>query len=972
MSGDAFDEALQYHREGRLAEAECLYRRVLDRDPEHAPALLHLGLVAQATDQLQDACELFRRAVSCNPTDAICHNNLANVLRELRRLPEAEEAYRAAVRCNPNNVNAHFNLASLLMDTDDPQGAADGYRQVVRLAPDDTDAIGALGVALTALGSTSEAIACFRRVIGLRPDDPVASYNLATALKDRGEWDAALKLYRRALELNSDYAEAHNNVGLLLKEKGELDKAMRAFGEAMRSNPRHVDAHLHLAGMLVERGDHAKAEEVSRQAVRIDARNPRALQNLGAALIAGRKSDAAEHVLRTALDIDPELAEARLALGQALSNQGRLKEASMEYRCVAVYSAFYPASQDSLAGCLFKLGQASAAFAAYARALDADPGYAEAHSNMLFNSNYMVDMTPSANYALHREWARQHGAHLEGPAPKTDLSPSRRLHIGYVSPDFCNHPVANFVEPLIRGLDRDQFEVTCYADVLVEDVFTRRFRNSADRWRDLRGLDDEKVAALIRDDGIDILVDLAGHTGGNRMPVFARRVAPIQVSYLGYPNTTGLEQMDHRLTDAVADPLGEADALHSEELVRLPGGFLCYAPLSDAPSVSDVPALTQRHVTFGSFNNAKKVNETVVAVWARILTELPGSRLLMKSRELLDPCARLHFHRLFAGHGIDEGRIEMMGRFPDHADHLAAYSRVDVGLDPFPYNGTTTTCEALWMGVPVVTFAGRVHRARVGASLLKHAGLEEFVTTSTNAYVEKALELARDPQALTSLRHELRERVADSTLTNTERAVDSLQAAFLEMWRRYREAAMAESARDDGEDTVVRLNIGGRSAKRGWKIFNAIPGPEVDYVGNCTNLSQFDDNCIDEVYASHIIEHLSYQEELPKALGHFYRILKPGGTLRISVPDLTILCRLYLNPDLDAASSRNIMRIIYGGQIDSYDFHKVGFSWNSLRHFLRRAGFRDITRVQEFGIFDDTSSIRVGGQLISINVEACV
>jgi len=970
MSADAFNEALKHHQEGRLAEAERLYRRILTGNPTDAPALHHLGLVAQARGRLHDACELLQQSASCDPANAVYHNNLANVLRQLQRLPEAMESYMAAVRYDPNYINAYFNLALLLTEADDPWGAADCYREVLRLAPDDADAIGALGVAMMELGNTPEAIEYFHRVISLRPDDPTAYYNLATSLKDESDPDVALELYRRALDLNPGYAAAHNNLGLLLKTKGELEDATDAFGEAIRSNPRHIHAHLNLASLLLDKGDFAKAEEVGRKALGIDARHPGALQSLGATLTALGNFDAAERVLRTALDIDTELSDARVKLGQALDAQNRLGEAIMEYRAVAAHTTSYRFAQNNLGVCLMNQGRIAPALAAFSRALDAHSSYVETHSNTLFCSNYVADITPSALYALHRGWVRRHAASLAGPAPQTDLSPSRPLRLGYVSPDFCSHPVASFIEPLITGRDRHQFTVTCYADVWREDEITRRFRDRSDRWRDLRGLDDDKAAALIRDDGIDILVDLAGHTAANRLPVFARRAAPVQVTYLGYPNTTGLDEIDYRFTDEFADPPGEADELHSEELVRLRGGFLCYAPPPDHPPVGDAPALTNGRVTFGSFNNVNKVNDTVVAVWARILNSLPRSRLLLKSQQLVDAGARRRLHGLFAEHGIDQARIELMGRLPNRNDHLSTYSRVDVALDPFPYNGTTTTCEALWMGVPVVTLTGRVHRARVGTSLLHYAGLDEFVTPSIDSYIDKALGLARDPEGLTALRHGLRQRVANSFLTDAQRAVDSLQSAYREMWRRHRVSAMAKSSPADDEDRAVRLNIGGTSAKRGWKIFNILSGPAVDFVGDCTDLSQFDDDSVDEVYASHILEHLDYQEELPMALGQIHRKLKSGGSLRISVPDLDVLCRLYLHPERNHAASWNIVRIMYGGQADPYDFHKIGFSWESLRRYLQRAGFKDITRVQEFGIFDDTSSMRIQDQLVSLNVEA--
>jgi protein O-GlcNAc transferase len=809
ISGDTFNEALDHHQQGRLAEAERLYRQVLARQPTHATALHHLGLIAQSAGRLQDACELLQQATSCNPADAVCHNNLANVLRQLNRVPEAVASYKTAVRYDPDYINAHFNLASLLMDIDDPQGAAGCYREVLRLAPEDAEAVGALGTAMMALGNTPDAIACFRRVISLRPDDPAPYYNLAMSLKDEDNLDAALTLYRQALGLNPDYAEAHNNVGLLLRAKGERKHAIDAFGEAIRSNPQHIHAYLNLASLLLEIGDYTGSEQVSRKAVEIDARNPSALQSLGAALAAVRNFDEAEHVLRTALEIDTELSDAHLTLGILLEAQNQVAEASMEYRAVAANSTSYRFAQNNLAVNLMYQGQLTSALDIYTRTLDAYPSYVECHSNMLLCSNYVADLTPSAIYALHRGWAQQHTYSLAGTAPETDLSPSRPLHIGYVSPDLCSHSVAYFIEPLITGRDRERYKVTCYADVFHEDKFTRRIRDSSDQWRDLRGLDDEKAAALIREDSIDILVDLAGHTARNRMQIFARRVAPIQVTYLGYPNTTGLEEMDYRLTDEIADPPGKADELHSEELVRLDGGFLCYAPPSDAPPVSDTPALADGHVTFGSFNNTSKVNESVVAVWAQILNSLPGSRLLLKSAQLADAATRRRLQRWFTEQGINEDRIELMGKLPNLNEHLGAYSRIDVGLDPFPYNGTTTTCEALWMGVPVVTLAGNVHRARVGASILHYAGLDELITPSIDAYIEKALGLARDPQGLTTLRRGLRQRVADSVLADVERAVDALQFAYREMWRRYRESAMARSPVDNGDEKAVRLNIGG-------------------------------------------------------------------------------------------------------------------------------------------------------------------
>jgi len=313
---------------------------------------------------------------------------------------------------------------------------------------------------------------------------------------------------------------------------------------------------------------------------------------------------------------------------------------------------------------------------------------------------------------------------------------------------------------------------------------TARLRAHADHWRNIIGLSDDDAADRVRRDRIDILVDLTGHTGRNRMLLFARRPAPVQVTWLGYANTTGLSGMDYRLTDALADPPGESDAVHSETLVRLPDGFLCFGPPDDAPDVAAAPFHAAGHVTFGSFNSLAKLTADVIATWARILQQLPDSRLLLKSRPFADESVQARVLRLFAEHGIEGGRIALLARIPSTRDHLAAYGRLDIALDTFPYNGTATTSEALWMGVPVVTLAGAVHAARVGVSLLTAVGLEALVADEPDAYVEKAVELAGDTHRRAELRGTLRQRLIDSSLCNAVEFTRNLEETYRWMWQR--------------------------------------------------------------------------------------------------------------------------------------------------------------------------------------------
>ena len=372
-------------------------------------------------------------------------------------------------------------------------------------------------------------------------------------------------------------------------------------------------------------------------------------------------------------------------------------------------------------------------------------------------------------FAEHRRWHAQHAAPLAAgtpPPPLTFAPGARRLRLGYVSPDFNHHAVACFIEPVLAAHDRTRVEVFCYAAVRAPDRITARLRRLAEHWRDIAPLDDAAAAALIRADRPDLLVDLAGHTAHHRLGVFARRPAPVQATWLGYPNTTGLDAIGYRLTDAVADPPGQTEAFHSEKLVRLPATFSCYGPDADAPPVNDLPAARAGAVTFGSLNNFAKITPAVIALWSRLLRELPGSRLVLKSRGLGDAAVAARIRDAFAVHGIEPARLTLDGAELSVAAHLSLYHGIDIGLDPFPYNGTTTTCEALWMGVPVVTVTGANHVARVGASLLTHCGLTELVASDEAGYIAAAVALAGDPDRMTTLRRTMRDRLNAAPLTD--------------------------------------------------------------------------------------------------------------------------------------------------------------------------------------------------------------
>ncbi|MEO8214471.1 MAG: hypothetical protein ABI560_14820, partial [Myxococcales bacterium] len=390
----------------------------------------------------------------------------------------------------------------------------------------------------------------------------------------------------------------------------------------------------------------------------------------------------------------------------------------------------------------------------------------------------------------HLAWGGRFAAPLD-PGPRgaslvTDSSPDRRLRVGYVSGDLRSHSVASFIEPILEAHDRSAVELFCYSDGIADAVTARiKAVAGADGWRETRMLTDAALAARVIEDGIDILVDLAGHSADNRLLAFARRPAPVQVTYCGYPGTTGVAAIGWRLTDAEADPRGDSDSHYSERLWRLPHGFLCFRPDPDAPAAGPLPAEANGFVTFGSFNNLSKLSEETLDLWGIILQMVPGSRLVLKSRGLSDLPPRQRLLHAFQARGVDPARVQTIAYAATPRQHLRLYDQIDIALDPFPYNGTTTTCEALWMGVPVVTVAGRTHAGRVGASLLHRVGYPELIASNRSQVLRIARGLAGDLPGLATLRNELRPKMMASALANPRLIAGDIEAAYRAMWRQW-------------------------------------------------------------------------------------------------------------------------------------------------------------------------------------------
>ena len=609
----------------------------------------------------------------------------------------------------------------------------------------------------------------------------------ATSLDDAfrhhqaGRLDEAEALYRELLRREPRNHEALHLLGMLSQQAGRGEEAVVLIRRALAEVPDASLYHSNLAGVLGKLGRPAEAIPHLHAAIRLSPGFAKAHNNLGVALESVGRLEEAEAALREALRLQEAYPEAHNNLGNVLQKRGPLAEAVAHHRRALELRAHYPEAVVNLAAALADAGQLDEAIDRYREAADLLPASPAAHSALLFSLHYKHGDDPELMAAEHARWARRHAAALSPAAPRhaNDRTPGRRLRVGYLSPDFRAHPVSRFLEPLLEHRDARDFEVVLYADSAISDNVTARLRTQIDLWRHVAGLDDAALADLIRSDRVDVLVDLTGHMAANRLTVFARKPAPVQVSYIGYPDTTGLSAVDYRVTDSLHDPPGRTERYHTECLVRLDPCCWCIRPDDDAPDVNPLPALSSGRVAFGALNKLVKATPQTVHLWARVLEAVPGSTLtvLVGPRSEADP----HLAAMFESHGVPPRRLRLVGRCP-HDQYLRLYHALDVALDTFPYNGHTTTLDALWMGVPTVTLAGRTHVARAGLSVLTAAGLGECVAFSPDAYVRAAASLAADLPRLASLRSALRQRVARGPLCDGRGTARRREEAYRRMW----------------------------------------------------------------------------------------------------------------------------------------------------------------------------------------------
>lgn len=747
-ASDALATAVQHHQAGRLHDAELIYRQILQGNPNHVDALHLLGLIAHQVGDHQAAIALISRAIQLNGNAADLHSNLGLAYFACRKIPEAISSYRRALNLQPNDAKVWMILGVALKDDRQFDESIACYRRALELHPNFVEAHGNLGNVFREQGRLDDAIQCYRTLLELKPNVPEAHNNLATALQQQGKLHEAVTSYRRAIELQPNYAEAHGNLGNALKEMQLLDEAIDCYRRATQLKPHLIEAHGNLGIALMDQGYPEEAIASYRRALELKPDDPASLSNLGNALVNRGRLTEAVACFQRALELTPGDAVADNNLGTAYKDQGLLDEAI---------------------GC-------------YQRALDLNPENMMAHSNLLMTLHYRPGITLAELAAAHQQFDSQHVVPLVQSTipPQRNLSWPRRLRLGFISADFGRHPVGFFLVRVLENLSREAFEIYCYSDRKVKDDFTRRFQAVSAQWLDVIGMADERLAERIRADKVDILFDLAGHSGHNRMPVFARKPAPVAMTWIGYEGTTGLSTIDYLIADHHIVP--EDSSVHfREKILRMPDGYLCYEPPDAAPDVSPSPAIRNGYPTFGSFNNLAKITPQVIHVWSSILQRSPNAKLIMKYNGLGDLNVKQRLMNAFSEHGVDPKQLTFQP--PDsYADYLASYRDVDLVLDPFPFSGSTTTCEALWMGVPVITCPFETFASRHSLTHLSNIGVVETIASDLEQYVDLAVSLSGDIPRLEVLRSSMRDRMRASPLCDGKRFAANLDSLLQTTW----------------------------------------------------------------------------------------------------------------------------------------------------------------------------------------------
>jgi protein O-GlcNAc transferase len=716
---------------------------------------------------------------------------IAAQLQRAGRYLEADASFKNFLAANPENSEALRMLGALKLQTGQHKSAAELLSRAIMLNPLQPNAHSELGKVYLETNRIEEAKSCFVKALELEPNLAEAHYKLGNVHRIEGELDAALACYQKAVSIDPNYSEAHNNAGVTYEAKGQRNEAIASYRKALAINPMLENAQYNLGLLLWGIGNAAEALECLNRTIALNPNSADAHNLKGVVHQQRREFTEAIAAYKKALSIDAGLADAHNCLGVIYQLQGNLSDAIESFRGAISCRSEFAAAHANLGMTLLQMGMSDEAIPVLRHAVNIDPDFAVGYSNYLFCLSHDENASPEAVFAEHRAF----GDHFEAPF-RTQWSrhgnladPDRKLRVGFVSADLNAHPVSFFVEPLWAALDSKLVEIWVYSNNPVEEAVTLRLQGLAHRWRKVHAMSDEELARKIREDEIDILFDLSGHTANNRLLTFVRRPAPVQVSWIANPNTTGLTAIDYYLADQYSAPPGLLDSLFTEKIVQLPSGAV-FQPFDASPPVNELPAVASGTLTFGTFARNNKLTNGVIRLWSRVLTAVPGSRMLLVG--VSDDSRKANITEQFSRNGVVANQLVFHPRV-GMKEYLALHQQVDIILDTFPFAGLTTSCHAVWMGVPVLTLAGKTMSSRSGAIVNANVGLPAFTTESAEEFVAQAVHWSQRLPELAELRASLRSKAIASPMYQPHTVARWLETALRTMWQRWCAGKPAQS-----------------------------------------------------------------------------------------------------------------------------------------------------------------------------------
>ena len=753
--------AISYHQAGNLQQAEQLCEKILSINPHHGEALHLRAVIFCRRGQYANAVSFFRRAIHVNPANPQYHYNLGTAFKDLGQFDDAIFSYGKALSLRPDYPESLNNMGIALHHQGRFEEAISSYQKALEIQPSFAEVFYNAANTYLSLNRLKDAVVCCQQALKIKADFPEVYNRLGKIFFEQEELSAAIGCYQEALRIKPDDSEAYFNLAEVFHKQGKLSDAIACYQKAINIDPGSALLFNNMGNTLQEQGRLSEAEASLRRALELQADYAEAYNNLGNTLQKQGRLTEAEASLRRALELKPDYAEMHGNLGNVLKDQGQLLEAEASMRRALELKPDYAIAHSNLGSVFIAQGRFVEAEVSSRRALELKPDYVQAHSNLLFVMNYQPDKTAEEIFADYRAFDQRFGLPLRKTwRPHTNSCKlNRRLKVGYVSPSFYHHSTRHFLEPLLAHHDKSVVEVYAYADLFLGDEVTERYKSYVDHWVPIRGLSDTELVERIRADGIDILMDIAGHTMGNRLLMFARKPAPVSLHWLDFGYTTGLTAIDYYLGDNAVTPAG-CEGLFSETPWRVETPAIIYRPAEGMGEVSALPARERGYVTFGILTRAIRINHRTLRVWARILQRVKGSRLVVDSGNFKDETMQSELIKKFAAYDIEPERLEI----GFHSPPWDVLRGMDIMFDCFPHNSGTTLFESLFMGVPFVSLAGRPSVGTLGSSILKGVDHPEWISRTEEEYIEIAVELAADLPRLEVLRAGLRSEMKASPL----------------------------------------------------------------------------------------------------------------------------------------------------------------------------------------------------------------